>query len=182
MPLLNSSKSRTEKLSKGDVEELCHSLTESFDVKKIVTIQDYIKLDLERGVNRMRWVDGGTIKIRKVADEKYLIESSIALGNSILYYGFMFGVVAIFMLGTNVSGWIKLLIPIVLFLLLIGMFKFAIATFQMRVDMAINNITSLKGNISDEQREWINHPDRCPACGQSGVEHLDACPECGIAL
>lgn len=36
--------------------------------------------------------------------------------------------------------------------------------------------------ISDEQKEWMDNPDRCPGCGFSGVMNKNECPDCGLQL
>lgn len=41
---------------------------------------------------------------------------------------------------------------------------------------------TLKDELSNQQKEWIENPNQCPACGFVGVERLDECPDCGISL
>ena len=36
--------------------------------------------------------------------------------------------------------------------------------------------------LSNQQKEWIENPNQCPACGFVGVEKLDEYPDCGISL
>lgn len=36
--------------------------------------------------------------------------------------------------------------------------------------------------ISQEQKEWMGNPDKCPACGHSGVMYKLQCPDCDLNL
>lgn len=36
--------------------------------------------------------------------------------------------------------------------------------------------------VSDEQKEWMGNPDKCPGCGFSSVINKSECPECGLQL
>jgi hypothetical protein len=36
--------------------------------------------------------------------------------------------------------------------------------------------------VSDEQKEWMENPDKCPGCGFLGVMNKSDCPECGLHL
>lgn len=38
------------------------------------------------------------------------------------------------------------------------------------------------GYISEDQQEWIENPDKCPACGCSDVTNKNICPNCEINL
>ena len=40
-------------------------------------------------------------------------------------------------------------------------------------------LTDHDGYISEDQQEWIENPDKCPACGYSGVTNKNICPNCG---
>lgn len=37
-------------------------------------------------------------------------------------------------------------------------------------------------SISEEQKKWMENPDRCPACGFFGVSNKTHCPDCGLLL
>ena len=39
-----------------------------------------------------------------------------------------------------------------------------------------------KGDYSSEQQEWINNPNKCPACGAYMNEYTSKCPNCGLTL
>lgn len=41
---------------------------------------------------------------------------------------------------------------------------------------------NLKDELSNQQKEWFENPNQCPACGFVGVENLDECLDCGISL
>lgn len=36
--------------------------------------------------------------------------------------------------------------------------------------------------ITEEQKEWIKNPGKCPACGEEISEYNYICPECGISI
>lgn len=39
-----------------------------------------------------------------------------------------------------------------------------------------------KSDYSQEQQNWINDPNRCPACGAYINEYTSKCPNCGLTL
>lgn len=36
--------------------------------------------------------------------------------------------------------------------------------------------------LSKEQKEWLNNPNLCPACGSNIIEYDKFCPDCGLNL
>lgn len=36
--------------------------------------------------------------------------------------------------------------------------------------------------LTEEQKEWIKNPGKCPACGEEISEYNYICPECGISI
>ena len=42
--------------------------------------------------------------------------------------------------------------------------------------------TGYEGQLTDEQKQWIKDPTKCPACGQEISEYDILCPDCGLKL
>jgi hypothetical protein len=53
---------------------------------------------------------------------------------------------------------------------------------QMILNALMPESLNYEEKLSAEQKDWINNPDKCPACGEE-ISHFNyTCPECGLSI
>ncbi|NOZ47791.1 MAG: hypothetical protein GXO79_13570 [Chlorobi bacterium] len=50
------------------------------------------------------------------------------------------------------------------------------------IDIFLPESKNMEEKLTDEQREWISNPMKCPACGEEISDYNFICPECGISI
>lgn len=182
MSLIPQKSFRNEKLSEQNIRDLTASLQESFEVDEINAIDGFIEFKLSRHVNRMKWIDGGNIKLNKLNNDEYQIDYSLDYYQSTVISSMVLLLVALGVFGSNASLLIKIITPVALSALIILFSKLTFYVFEARIGIVMNNIISTNLVFSEEQKEWIDNSSLCPACGHKDVEDLSQCPDCGIVL
>ncbi|MBX9851186.1 MAG: hypothetical protein K2X86_05440 [Cytophagaceae bacterium] len=167
-------------LNNEELASLCKIFEEQFDIEKKKVKGNEIHYKLEGGINKMRWVDGGSLTL-KILNDCLSIQYSIKTDRTLII--FILIIIVSFCYHLFTQGQVAIgLIPLVLIPIWLILSVVAHRVFKIRIDKSINQILSERVVISDQQKEWIDNPDKCPACGFENVLNKNTCPECGLTL
>lgn len=176
---------RAKKLTDRQFNELRTHLENKFSIRKKRIDDNKTYYELNGSINRMGWLDSGTIELRKTEEIviiKFAVSSVVQLFFIIIVHISSFGFTYLSGEDSDMGMWASLfsfiLYPLLFILTYIG-FKLL----QLRIsNIIVLTLAPKDYELSKEQQQWVNDPNRCPGCGERNVVNKPVCPDCGLTL
>ncbi len=176
---------RAKKLTNSQFNELRARLENAFTIRRKRIDDNKTYYELDGSINRMSWLDSGTIELRKtdeIVTIKFAVSSVVQLFFLLMVHISAFGYTYLSSEDAGLGLWATLL-SCILYPLLFILTYIGFKLMELRISNIIQLTVAPKDyELSKEQQQWVNDPDRCPACGEHNVGSKAVCPDCGLTL
>jgi hypothetical protein len=176
---------RTIQLTDREFNELRTRLEKEFNINRKRIDGSTTYYELSSNINNMNWIDSGTIELTKFENKvriKFSVSSLVKLFFIIILQASGFGYTYLSGEDSGMGMWASLF-SFILYPLLFILTYIAFKLVQLRISNKISlTVAARDYQFSKEQLQWVNDPNRCPACGENDVTNKAVCPDCGLSL